>query len=772
MAIGIGATTAVFSVFDAVLLRPVPFAHPNELVELWTRDDDGSAYPRLDRERAEVWTTQSALFAGVERYVDMSMLLGSVDEPENLRATYISTGLLPLLGVTPASGRGFTADDARSDAPAVALVSGAFWRQHLTSRPIGKPVTIRLDDQVVHVVGVMPDWFRYPRGIVSVWLPLRDLPGAPAQQFNYLARLQPGITEPVARARFDEYTRRLTAASPRKEGWGVSPMFVSAAQLNKDDRTGLFVLVGAAACVMLVACVNAANLLLAQATVRRRELGIRAALGATRRNLVAQLLAESFVLATIGAIIGVGLSYWAVDFILLILPKDLSVFGNADVGIDARVLAFAVVTSFATWLLCGAGPALHASRARGSLVSGDRTDTGSRGMRRVRGGLAIAELAVSLVLICGAGVFMRSLANLSAVDPGFDTAHVLAADIGVSVVRYPTPEQRAQYLDDIEREVRALPGVRGVSFATGLPPQAGITFGKLEAEGVPVMKSGESVIPFAEVDTGFFTTVGVPVLRGRSFNGEDAGSKERTAVVNTKLAAALWPSLDPLGRRFRLDPARPWITVVGVVGDMKLMGPDDRQVPFGIYFPRPRLGRATRSLSMAVRTDRDPSTLAVAVKRAIRRVNPDQPIRRLAPAADLFAESMSKARFTLVLLSAFAAIGLGLAVAGTYSVLSYSVVQRRREIGIRMALGAEPRDIVRELLGDGLILAAAGMIIGLIGVSLTSRLTGALLFGVAPRDPLVLISMSIVLLVASILATLIPASRASRVSPLIAITPE
>lgn len=773
MATAIGATTAVFSVLDAVLLRPVPFRDSNELVELWTRDDDGSAYPRLDRERANVWTAQSGLFERVERYVDKSMLLGGVEEPEQLRVVYASPGLFSLLGVTPAEGRAFTADDMRGDAPQVALVSGAFFRHHLAAVPANKPALIHLDDQPVLVVGVMPDWFRYPRGIVSVWMPLRDTAVARGQQLNYIARLHHGMDQGMVRRKFDDYARRLAAAVPRKEGWGVAPMFLNAPQLESGDRTALFVLAGAVLCVMLVACVNAANLLLAEATVRRRELAIRAALGATPIDIATQLLAESLVLATIGAAIGILLSSWAVELIVRIMPRDLSIFGNADVGIDMRVLGFAVAASVTTWILCSAGPALHASRAPEMLVMGDRTATGGRGMRRVRGALAVAELSLSLMLICGAGLFMRSLANLTDVNPGFDVAHVLSADLGISLARYPTPSQRAQYLDNIQREVRGLPGVSAVSLAGGLPPQSGVTFGRLEAEGsAPLGRGVEAAIPFAEVDTGFFNTLGIRLLHGRAFTSQDLGPGGQSRIVSANFAATLWPGADPIGRRFRLGPTQPWSTVVGVVGEVKLMGADDRKFPYEIYYPRSPIGRATRYVSLAVRTDRDPKTLLTSVRRTIRRVNPDQPIARLAPAAELFAESVAKARFTFVLLSIFAAIGLALAVAGTYSVLTYAVVQRRREIGIRMALGAESHKIVRDFVRDGLLLATTGVMIGLVGVLFGARMLGALLFGVTPHDPVVLVTMSILLLAVSLVAALVPALRASRVSPVVAMMPD
>lgn len=774
MALGIGATTAVFSVLDAVLLRPAPYPDPEQLAELWSRDRDGSAFPRLDAERAAAWTRQTSLFSRVEQFVDRSMLVTGVAEPEEVRAVFVSPGLFHMLGFTPSEGRALVPDDARPDAPLVAIVSEAFRRRHLADQDLSQGPVIQLDDQTYTVVGTAPASFRYPRGLVAIWLPWRDA-AVSAQPAHYVARLQPGMTPASARTLFDSLAARLDREAPRPEGWGVAPMFLSTPMVNADVRTSLWVLAGAAICVLLIACVNTANLLLVQATTRQRELGIRGALGATRGHLVRQLLAETTILAAVAAALGIALAYWSVDLIALILPSELSVFANAHPRVETRSLIFALVAALATWLLCGVGPALHASRARARLVAAERAGSGSRGARQVRNVLVIAEMSLSLVLLAGAGLFLRSLMNLMAVDPGFDAERLVTAEIRTPAVRFPTPESRAALLDDIERHLRLIPGVTGVTFATGLPPQSAITFAsRLEAEGSDApAHAGELIVPFAEADTAFFGTLGVPLLRGRAFTREElTDATRRVAVIDPHLADALWPQQDPIGRRFRLNPGRPWTTVIGVAGDVKLMGPDDRQYRYELYYPRPLLGRATHSLSIAVRTMRDPRAVVLPVREALRNANPDLPVTRVSPAETQFAEANAKPRFVLVLLSIFAGVAVALAVIGIYGVLSYSVAQRTREIGIRMALGARAVDVLNTVLREGAALAIVATGLGLWGVLATGRLAGSLLFGVTPADPGVLAAAAGLLILASLVAVLAPARRASRISPLRAIEPD
>ncbi|MDB4877630.1 MAG: permease [Gemmatimonadetes bacterium] len=775
MALGIGATTAVFSVLDATVLHGTQFAKGEELVDLWTLEPDGFSHPRLDAERVQAWTSQPALFARVERFADKSMLVTGGAEPEEIRAVVVSPGLLPMLGVQPRRGRGFTREDAAADAPNVVIVSDEFYRRYLGAVPLERHPVVHLDDRPYAIVGVMPATFRYPRGVVSAYLPLRNGDATKPQNFNYDARLVPGLTHDEAVRRFAVYSEQLTAATPRKEGWAVSPIFLAEPRVNKDVRMGLWVIAGAVLCVLLVACVNTANLLLVQGTARQRELAIRGALGATRARLVRQLLLEAALLALPAIGVGVSIAYGAVHSLIGIVPIDLTQFSANPIRVDARVLGFSILAGVLTWLLCGVGPALQASGARASLVSGQRMGTAARGTRRLRNGLVIGELALSLMLLAGAGLFMRSLSNLLSVDPGFDAAHTLLATFRIPSVRYTTPAQRDAVLADVVRAVRGVPGVRGVTVASGLPPYTNIMFGtRLEAEGSSApAKTGGVVIPFSDIDTAFFSTMRVPLLRGRAFTAADmqdhGDDHEGIAIIDPRLAHALWPSDDPIGKRFRLDEQK-WTTVVGVAGTVKLRGADDRDSPYSMFFP---LGaHATQYVPIAVATVGDPAASIAGVRRAIRSVSADLPVMDLGAAAAEFAGRNVTPKFILVLMSAFAGLALVLAVIGVYGVLSYSVAQRTREIGIRMALGAHSADIVSSMFREGAMIAGAGTAIGLTGALLTGRLATSLLFGVAPTDPLVLAIVSGVLIVAAMVAMLAPTLRASRVSPLVAMSPD
>ncbi len=774
MALGIGATTAVFSVIDGVLLRGVPFTHPSEIVELWATEPGGFSHPRLDAERAGAWSVQPRLFAHVEKYADRSLLVTGAGDAQDVRGTAISPGLLPMLGVSPVRGRGFTPDDAAASSPYVAIVSEAFYNAALGAEPLENHPVVRLNETPYVVIGVMPSAFRYPRGVVSVWLPLREDDTFKPSDFSWVARLRPGVTHEQARAQFAALGKQLDATAPKKGGLAVRPNFVDQPLVNRDVRVALWVLAAAVACVLLVACVNTANLLLVQGAARQREFAIRGALGASRGRLVRQLLVESALLALPAVALGVAVAFVAVRSIVTIMPSKLSLFGATAVTVDTRVLLFSTGAGLATWLLCGVGAAGPFSRARTSLVSGQRPATGSRRMRRVRNGLVIVELALSLVLLAGAGLFVRSLHNLLAVDPGFDAAHTLVADLRIPRVRYATPAQRAAVIAEVERAVRAVPGVQGVTLTTGLPPHAGIMFGaRLEAEGSAApAKTGDVVIPRSDVDTAFFSTLHVPLLRGRAFTASDVGSSMHPVIIDPGLARALWASGDPIGKRFHLDADDPWMTVIGVSANVKLMGADDRANPYSVLFPHAPTTEGAGYLSIAVRTASDPVASIRAVTEAVRSVSALLPLTNVGSAATEFAEGNAKPRFVLVLMSVFAGLALVLAAIGVYGVLSYAVLQRTREIGIRMAIGARGADIVAAMLREGTALALAGTAIGLGATALTTRMASSLLFGVAPLDVGVLAVVCGVLVVTALVAMLAPTLRASRVNPLVAMTPD
>ena len=775
IALGIGATTAIFTVVDTVLLRPLPFHEPARIANIWTLEKDGFSHPGLRPEVADVWRDRGGVFSRTESFVDRGMLYRGADAPFDVRATLVSPGLFSLLGVRAAAGRTLLDDDATADAPNVAVVSDEFWRTRLGAArdAIGRPIV--LDGQQYLVVGVMPRWFRYPLGNVAMWLPLK--PGALAAKQDRLVslvgRIRDDITPAIAQERVRQLATQLNASSPRPGGWSVSLFFLDRNTLNPDVRRTLAVVSGAVLCLLAIACANAANILLVRAAVRQRELAIRGALGATRATLVRQLVIESLLLASLGGLVGVVIAFWSVDLLLLIVPPEMSYLTYSSIGVDARVLAFATIASVVTGLLFGVGPAIRASRARATFAMHDRSGTAARSMATLRGVLIVGEVAVSLALLAGAGLFGRSFLRLTGVHPGFDAEKLLTAELMLPSVRYQTPEQRWAAVTAYQEQLRALPGVEAVSVAVGIPPAAGTTFADgVQAEGSAALNREMMPIPFSLVDTAFFTTAGIRILRGRAFSEEDRLATDKRAVIDPELARALWPNADAVGRRFRLGPEDPWITVVGLANDVKMVGPDDRAGQYAIYYPLPAQRLSSSYPEFALRMTGDPRRSVDAVKRAIWSVDPQQPIASVATARERLGNTIAKPRFLLAVMSVFAAVALLLAVVGLYGVLSHAVAHRTREIGIRMALGAQAGTVLRGVLGYGGSLTALGVAIGLGLTVAGGRVISTLLFGVTPLDPLAIAAAAALLAVAALVACYIPARRATRVDPLEALRTE
>jgi putative ABC transport system permease protein len=772
LGLGIGATTSIFTVVDAVLLRPRPFRDPARLANLWTLEKNGFSHPGVEREVAEYWRERSGVFAQVESFRDRSMVYRAPDEPFDIHATYVSRGFFSLLGVPASVGRTLLTDDGAADAPNVAVVSTEFWRTRLGSRrdAIGRPIV--LDGKQYLVVGVMPDWFRFPLGNVAAWIPLKPGDDDKERFINLVGRIRPDITPAAAEARVKELTKQLDTASPRPNGWAIAPFFLDRKLLPPDVTTALWVLAGAVVCLLLIACANAANILLVRATARQRELAIRNALGATRAGLIRQLVIESLVIAALGGVAGVLVAYWSVDLLLLIIPREMSYVTYTGISVDGRVLSFAVLTSIATGLMFGVGPAVRASRARGTLVVQDRSATSTRGTSAVRAALIVGEVAASLALLAGAGLFARSFVQLAGVSAGFDVDRVLRASMTISDARYTTSERRLAVIDAYRERLRRVPGVTSVSASLGVPPDAGITFAdRLEAEGAAAAVGTEMItIPFTQADPDYFSTLGIRILRGRALSEEDRRATDKRVVVDPDLARALFATADPIGRRFRLSPEDDWLTIVGVASDVKLVGPDDAQGKFGIYYPFPVRPRGF--VEFAIRTNGDPRAVIEPVKRAIWAVDPQQPITSTSTARELMATAVAKPRFLLTLMGVFAGVALVLAVIGLYGVLSHAVAQRTREIGIRMALGAQPSNVLRSILGYGGALTALGVAIGVALAAAGGRVIRTLLFGVAPMDPLALVTAGVTLALFALVACYVPARRATKVDPLVALRSE
>jgi putative ABC transport system permease protein len=649
---------------------------------------------------------------------------------------------------------------------------------------------IEIGGEPVTVVGVMPAGFRLPLdfgadGATQLWTPLATdaaaegaVPGPeyPKDGMSHgyygVARLAPGAT-------MDDANRQLAALVARLEREGVYPpgmQFRAFARSVEEQVTGrvrpaLLVVFAAVGLVLLIACANAANLLLVQATARRRELALRLALGATRGRVIRELAAEAALLAAAGGVGGVLLAWWGVRGILAIVPPDVVALSWTTIGLDARVLAFAVLTSAATALLFGVGPAVQATRRR-PLGGGERAGTGTVEQRRVRGALAAAQLALSMVLLVGAALLMHSFVRLSRVDAGMDVRRLALLDLQPAERRYATAAERAAFYDAVLARVRALPGVRAASVVSGTAGQASFAFGvRLEAEGAggPAPAQPE-LLPFGEADPSYFRTLGIPIRQGRAFTAADLAPGTGVAIVGESLARHLWPDGRAVGRRFRVDSTAPWLTVVGVAGDVKLLGPDDRHARFQLY--RPVQPGADGQRTVAVRTAGDPAALLPALKAAVYAVDPAQPVAAAETAAARYRELLAKPRFLLTLMGLFAAVAGVLAAVGLYGVVAYTVAQRTREIGIRLAIGAQAERIVGGMVREGARLALVGIATGLVGALALARALASLLFGVSPTDPATLAAVAGALGLVALLATWIPARRASRVDPVIALRVE
>jgi putative ABC transport system permease protein len=775
LALGIGATTAVFTVVDAVLLRPLPFRDVDRLVELGVRLDGGYTAPYLRPAALDAWQAERGVVDAVARYGNRSVVLEQ-GEPRDLRAVTVSREFFPLLGVPPRLGRTFAAEEVARE-ERVAVVSDALWRSALGADPAAVGSAITLDGARYVVIGVMPATFRYPRGEVGLWLPLgrpaAAAPGRPPERLQAIARLPRGVPLGAAQARADARARHLAAARPDVDGWALQLSPVGAWRANPDMRRALTVLAGAVACVLLIACANAANLLLVRATAARRDLTVRAALGATRGRLVRELLAEAGLLALAGGGLGLGLAYGSVRGMVALAPSELVTLSYGPLAMDGRVLAFAVALSAGTVLLCGVVPALRATRRGTALASGDRAATGTREHRRLRGALVVGQLALSVALLVGAGLLLHSFARLARVAPGMDVHRLALLELFPSAQRYPTRAEREPFYAAVVERVRALPGVDAVSVVSGVAGSSGgFHFGTaLEAEGAGHPAGGDpDILPFAEADTSYFRTLGIPIRQGRAFEAADLVPDAHTAIVDGDLARHLWPDGRAVGRRFRTGPDSPWLTVVGIAGDVKLQGPDDRTHRFELYYPS-RVG-AGGQRTIAVRTAGDPAALLPLLPAAVHAVDPRQPVLDVTTATRQYREPLAKPRFLLLLMAAFAGVAAALAAVGLYGVVSYTVTQRTRELGVRMALGARRARIVGDVVRDGARLAALGMAVGLGTALLLGRFVESLLFGVTPTDPLTLGAVVVGLGAVAVLAAYVPARRASRIDPVVAIRTE
>lgn len=778
LALGIGLNTAVYSVVDAVLFRPLPFAEPDRLVEIQQLEaKSGFSYPGLRYEAFQEWRNQANLFAQVEAYSPRNYTLTDIKEPESVSAPAVTPGLFPMLGINPRLGRPFNAQDAEPGNDRVVLVGDSFWKSHLGGTPDALGKTLTLNDQRYTVVGVMPPKFKFPYGKFQLWVPLpltaTDEQKRP-RRFHTVARLRGETALPTAQAALTALGTQLDKARPDPRGWQTKLSQLGSIRVNPGPRRAMLVLLGAVGFVLLLACANAANLLLARAASRQGEIAIRLALGAGRGRMIRQLLTESLLLALLAGGLGVALAWWGVSAFAQLVPDELTFLSMNEISLERRVLWFSLGITMLTGLLCGLLPALKASRPdlQNALKGATGKATADRAQNRLRHTLVVVEVALSLVLLIGAGLMMRSFLHLSSKPPGFEPKNLIAATLSLPPQRYSTLEQEEDFFSRLKSALAAMPGFESATVAAGVPPQGGgIRFNlAVEIEGRPPEPADpKMVLPFSHVDPAYFQTLRIPLLQGRAFGPEDSVNAPPAMIINEKMARRYWPNENPVGQRLRFSKDGKWETVVGVVGDVNLGRPGDGFSEMEIYYPWSQQTRRAGQRALIVRTSTAANPLIASVKNAIWALDKDQPIYQINLVEDLLSDALAEPRFYLMLLGCFAGFTLVLVALGIYGVMAYAATQRTHEIGIRMALGADQTQVLRLMLKQGLLLALLGIGLGISAALALARLMAAFLFGVPATDPLTFAAIAVLLLLVALLACYLPARRAANVDPLVAL---
>jgi putative ABC transport system permease protein len=798
LALGIGANTAIFSIVNAVLLRQLPYPEASRLVMLWSTmqaqgvNDSGSSLPDY-RE----WRDQNHVFEGLGAfyYGDFN-LSGSNREPERVQGARVTANLFQVLRVSPALGRGFLSEEEQFGRHHVVLLSYELWQRRYSADPgiIGR--AINLGGDTYTVVGVMPKGMAFfdnqPR--VELWTPLSFATGDNMDSrnnyfVNLVGRLKPGVTVQQAQAEVSAIAGRI----PENSGLGgrVVPLHE---QLVGDVRTALLVLLGAVAFVLLVACVNVANLLLARASARERELAIRASLGASRARIIRQLAVESLPLGLMGGAAGLLMAVWGIDVLATLLPTSLP--RHNPITVDVSVLGFTLLISFLTALVFGLLPAFQVAKVdvQHALSEGGRSGTQSRRQGRLRGLLIASEMALALILLVGAGLMIESFIKLRRVDAGFDAKNVLTMRIPLPAAKYPMPKSvddpppvAINFYERLLERTKALPGVESAGVSTVLPLGVGNEWGKLfSVEGHPAPVSVDQVplVRFALVSPDYLNTMAIGVRRGRSFNEHDTENSQQVAVINETAARRFFPGEDPLGKTVWLGPPENLLPpealkeigrferriVVGVVADVKGSSLDQSS-PAQVYAPYYQSRREgwSNGLMLAVRTGSAPENLIAAIRGQVYALDPEQPVSDVATMEERLNRSLSQPRFSALLLGMFAVAALLLAGIGIYGVMSYLVTQRTHEIGIRMALGASTRDVLKLIVGHGMGLTLIGVGCGLVASFLLTRFLSSLLFEVSNFDPVIYGAVSVLLIIVALVACYIPARRATRVDPMVAL---
>jgi putative ABC transport system permease protein len=803
LALGIGANTAIFSVVDAVLLRSLPYPQAERLVFLWSTmigqgvPTSGSAMPDYRQ-----WRDQSDTLEGLGGfyYGDFN-LSSSGSEPERVQGAYVTANLFDVLKVSPALGRLLAPGEDQYGRHHVVLLSYGLWQRRFGGDPGIISREIKIGGEAFTVAGVMPKGLPFfdNQPEVELWRPIAFAPGDSFDTrnnhfVNLVGRLKPGVTAQQAQEEMSAIAHQIEETYPENKGIGALVVPVQE-QLTGDSRAALWVLLGAVAFVLLVACVNVANLMLARAAARERELAIRASLGASRARIIRQMVIECLPFSLMGAGLGVLLALWGIDLLSTLLPSSLPRYNQ--ISINGRVLGFTLLVALFTVLLAGLLPALQTVKGdvQAALNEGGRSGAGGSRQGRLRPLLVVIEVALALVLLVGAGLMVRSFIKLRQVDVGFSARNVLTMRISLPDAKYPVPVSANDprqpaglaFYDQLLARVAQLPGVRAVTASTILPLGAGSGWGKLlSIEGRPAPPSIDQVpvVRFALISADYFRTFGIPVRQGRAFTAQDDENSQPVAIINETLARRFFADQDPVGKTIWMGPPDNLLPpealtpenrafrrlIVGVVADVK-GGSLNLPTLAYVYAPLHQYRREGygNTLMLAVQTEGKPEALAGAVGEQVHALDADQPVSNVRNINELVERALSAAKFSMLLLGLFAGVGLVLAAVGIYGVMSYAVTQRTHEIGVRMALGAQGSDVLRMIIKQGMRLATAGVALGVAGAWALTRVMASLLYGTSATDPLTFALIALLLVLVALVACYLPARRATRVDPMVAL---
>ena len=784
LALGIGANTAIFSVVDSVLLKPLPYKEPDRLVRIW-HVPPAKSFPGISTFAVSAanfldWQSQNHVFDQMTILSYRGFTLTGDGKPEQIDAAAVSSGFFQLMGVEPLYGRTLLPEEDQQGKADVVVLSYRFWREHFGSNTYVVGRYINLDGQNFLIAGVMPRDFRSP-DFAQLWTPMAwtDKERAVRGEHHYIvtAHLKPGIDLQKAQAEMNTISSRLEQQYPEDDkGWGavVRPLH---ADIVGDVRPALLVLLGSVAFVLLIACVNVANLTLAKTFSRQKEIAIRTAMGASAGRVLRQILVESILLAVLGGAIGLIFAHFGVQLILAFLANKVP--QTVDVGLNLTVLFFTLAVSVLTGILAGVLPGLRLSRpnVNQALKQGlGRTDSDSGG-NRTRSALVIAEVALSLILLFGAGLMIRSFQQLQSVNPGFDSQNIMTMTLAVARSKFHTSLQQIAFYQQVLQRVRSLPAVQSAGVIDDIPLSGGGSVQPIAIEGRPALAMADQ----PEVDVrltspGYMSSMRIPILRGRDFSDSDATGRPAVVLISQTMAREFWPNEDPIGKRLTLTFFPNAVReIVGIVGDVKMDGLSQTRPCSSLYMPLTQLTPSGlgewRSFPMVLvmRTANNPSGIIAAATGAVHEIDSEIPVRDVLSMDDVMANSVSQQRFNMLLLGVFGILALFLAAMGIYSVLSYSVRRRIQEIGIRLALGAKLPDVLRMVVLEGMKPVALGVVLGIAGAFALGRLMANLIFSVKPTDPITFFAAAALLALISLLACMIPAYRATRVDPISAL---